>query len=42
MAPVIVCDDDLEAAFAEVLARWRDRLEGMAVQLAFEGLEVTL
>jgi len=35
-------DDDLEAAFAEVLARWRDRLDGLAVQLAFEGLEVTL
>jgi len=35
-------DDDLEAAFAAVLARYRDRLGALQVQLAFEGLEVAL
>lgn len=35
-------DDELEAAFAAVVARYRERLGGLQVQLAFEGLEVTL
>lgn len=35
-------DDELEAAFAEVLARHRARLGSLEVHLAFEGLEVTL
>lgn len=35
-------DDDLEAAFADVLARHRDHLGSLEVHLAFEGLEVTL
>lgn len=35
-------DDDLEAAFAAVTARYRERLGGLQVHLAFEGLEVTL
>lgn len=35
-------DDELEAAFAGVMARYRERLGGLQVQLAFEGLEVTL
>jgi ribonuclease BN (tRNA processing enzyme) len=35
-------DDDLEAAFAAVLARHRERLGALRVHLAFEGLEVTL
>ncbi len=35
-------DDDLEAVFAEVLARHRAQLGGLEVRLAFEGLEVAL
>ncbi|GAB3378151.1 MBL fold metallo-hydrolase [Massilia agri] len=35
-------DDDLEAAFADVLARHREHLGGLQVHLAFEGLEVAL
>ncbi len=35
-------DDDLEAVFAEVLARHRARLGALEVRLAFEGLEVAL
>lgn len=35
-------DDELEAVFAQAVARWRDRLNGLAVTLAFEGLEVEL
>lgn len=35
-------DDELEAAFAAVTARWRERLGALQVQLAFEGLEVSL
>jgi phosphoribosyl 1,2-cyclic phosphodiesterase len=35
-------DDELEAAFAAVLARWRDRLGDLRVVLAYEGLEVAL
>ncbi|MFC0252921.1 MBL fold metallo-hydrolase [Massilia consociata] len=35
-------DDELEAVFAEALARHRDRLGGLQVHLAFEGLEVSL
>lgn len=35
-------DDDLEAAFADVLQRHRARLGQLQVHLAFEGLEVTL
>ncbi len=35
-------DDDLEAAFADVLQRHRARLGELQVRLAFEGLEVTL
>jgi phosphoribosyl 1,2-cyclic phosphodiesterase len=35
-------DDELEAVFAQVLERWRDRIGGLRVALAYEGLEVTL
>ncbi len=35
-------DDDLEAAFADVLARHRAHIGSLEVHLAFEGLEVTL
>jgi phosphoribosyl 1,2-cyclic phosphodiesterase len=35
-------DDELEAVFAEALARWAGRLDGLAVNLAYEGLEVEL
>jgi len=35
-------DDQLEAVFAEVLARWHGRLQGLSVALAYEGLEVSL
>ncbi|MFN3791590.1 MBL fold metallo-hydrolase [Massilia sp.] len=35
-------DDELEAAFAAVMARYRERLGGLEVRLAFEGLEVRL
>ena len=35
-------DDELEAAFAAALARWRDRIGDMRAVLAYEGLEVTL
>lgn len=35
-------DDELEAVFDAVLARWRDRLGDLRVALAYEGLEVTL
>lgn len=35
-------DDELEAAFGAVMARYRDRLGKLQVHLAFEGLEVTL
>ena len=35
-------DDELEAVFAEVMARYRERLGSLRVQLAFEGLEVAL
>ncbi|MCC2970572.1 MBL fold metallo-hydrolase [Massilia sp. IC2-476] len=35
-------DDELEAAFAAVTARYRDRLGSLEVHLAFEGLEVAL
>lgn len=35
-------DDELEAAFAAVMARYRARLGELQVRLAFEGLEVTL
>ncbi|WP_026355247.1 MBL fold metallo-hydrolase [Massilia niastensis] len=35
-------DDELEAAFADVMARFRDRLGALEVRLAYEGLEVEL
>ena len=35
-------DDELEAVFADVLARHRGQLNGLQVFLAYEGLEVTL
>ncbi|SFC96269.1 MBL fold metallo-hydrolase [Massilia yuzhufengensis] len=35
-------DDDLEAVFAAVMARYQGRLGSLQVRLAFEGLEVTL
>jgi phosphoribosyl 1,2-cyclic phosphodiesterase len=35
-------DDELEAVFAQALARWHDRLGGLRVALAYEGLEVDL
>lgn len=35
-------DDELEAAFAAVMARYREHLGELQVRLAFEGLEVTL
>ena len=35
-------DDELEAAFAAAMARYRERLGELQVRLAFEGLEVTL
>ncbi len=35
-------DDELEAAFAAVMARYGERLGQLQVRLAFEGLEVTL
>jgi phosphoribosyl 1,2-cyclic phosphodiesterase len=35
-------DDELEAVFAQAVARWQDRLNGLAVTLAYEGLEVEL
>jgi len=35
-------DDELEAVFAQALARWRDRLGSLRVVLAHEGLEVEL
>ncbi|QOY93396.1 MBL fold metallo-hydrolase [Massilia sp. UMI-21] len=35
-------DDELEAAFDAVMARYRDRLGALQVRLAFEGLELTL
>lgn len=35
-------DDDLEAVFAGVMARHRERLGSLQVRLAFEGLEVVL
>jgi phosphoribosyl 1,2-cyclic phosphodiesterase len=35
-------DDDLETVFAGVMARHRDRLGSLQVQLAYEGLEVLL
>ena len=35
-------DDQLEAVFAEALARWHGRLQGLSVALAYEGLEVSL
>lgn len=35
-------DDELEAVFGAVLARWRDRLGDLRVVLAYEGLEVAL
>jgi len=35
-------DDQLEAVFAEALARWHGRLQGLSVALACEGLEVSL
>lgn len=35
-------DDELEAAFAEVMARYADRVGGLQVFLAYEGLEVNL
>ncbi len=35
-------DDDLEAVFADVMARFADRLGQLQVFLAYEGLEVTL
>ena len=35
-------DDELEAAFAQALARWQTRLGGLRVVLAYEGLEVIL
>jgi phosphoribosyl 1,2-cyclic phosphodiesterase len=35
-------DDQLEAVFAEALARWHGRLRGLSVALAYEGLEVSL
>lgn len=35
-------DDELEAAFADVLARYHDRLGKLKVYLAYEGLEVAL
>lgn len=35
-------DDELEAVFAEVMARYEGRLDGLQVFLAYEGLEVEL
>ena len=35
-------DDELEAVFAEVMARYAARLDGLQVLLAYEGLEVDL
>jgi phosphoribosyl 1,2-cyclic phosphodiesterase len=35
-------DDELEAVFAQALARWEGRLDGLVVALAYEGLEVDL
>jgi ribonuclease BN (tRNA processing enzyme) len=35
-------DEQLDAVFAEALARWHSRLGGLSVTLAYEGLEVTL
>jgi len=35
-------DDQLEAVFADVLARYQDRLQGLQVFLAYEGLTVAL
>jgi len=35
-------DADLEAVFGQALARWQDRLGGLTVALAYEGLEVEL
>ena len=35
-------DDELEAAFADVMERYRERLGGLRVVLAYEGLEVDL
>ncbi|XLZ70373.1 MBL fold metallo-hydrolase [Massilia sp. SR12] len=35
-------DDELEAVFAEVMARHAGALDGLEVMLAYEGLEVTL
>lgn len=35
-------DDELEAAFADALARYRDQMNGLQAFLAYEGLEVDL
>jgi ribonuclease BN (tRNA processing enzyme) len=35
-------DDELEAVFAEVMARYESQLNGLQVFLAYEGLEVVL
>ena len=35
-------DDELEAAFAQALARFQGRMQGLRVVLAYEGLEVEL